>query len=941
MAKVKINKLPKGFELVDGKVKKKALKRDGGMVTGDQANYGLVTTPQEFYGDTNFNDNEDVSVRYSLSSVPREDANIEAEGGETVLTDLNNNGQFGLYNITGPRHSQGGVPMYLPEQSFIFSDTNAMKMDRSELAEFGIESRKKKTPADVSKKFKLNEYLAQINDQYADEISTRSADMMLSKNMRSLSKLAFGQELKKGFEDGVPLAAYPYLQEQGIDPIEFTAQIEEQSRQQAELNFIASLPPEQQDQILRLQSMMQNIENPNAGVVQDSSRELALPDSQGAPNEADVAIANEDLVATVREGGELAKAQQGTGQIGNNTNNGSITVQTVGYDRPQDGEGYNEYYDRIGVTDFKKEDRGAYVWNSELGVFLPVEKQEQSRQGQPESTTAQDPEGKITREQAEERNPLPLDHPKRDLFTEKIMSGYNLVQERDEVNGKTKYRLIEPEGPSLFEDFTEYKQQSIDVQGQGSIPVTDEITNELIEVYEGFPDNARIRKGIYSGQNRPKIQSSMGETSNSFGADLSTDIAEKDFMLRWGDAASKVPGFDYNMPQGKWSGSNPVDAQAKAYKKQWAAMQNAMQEVENEFAQKNGTEPRVLFPGDRPGSGVDGKLGLDTFNKARSYIRTKEQEILEEEVKDTLQPRDPNALEIPKQEKPEWWWQDLNNLATQASLENPLFLPNIPKVPNEEIDYVLDDWTGRANMTNAALNTMAQNLRAFGKGKVAGSNLFGKAVGQLAKDVGSVNTNNIKIMNSVALPQAQLNLRTGVANAQAYKDEYDSTVTALQRYVDFENWDKQKTNELYNQAITNRANTFNMNQLKDYYKADPSAGGIESQKYAKPLEVDTDDRTDQQKRMDKYFNTRDRLIEQYPNMPEDEIERRVDYFLTGETGSRRKKSQNYNDFEDGSNPNAAGLTSNAPSVRTDGLTGRKGKELRPFAYPFYTGKMGM
>ena len=240
MAKVKINKLPKGFELVDGKVKKKTIKRDGGLVTGDQANYGLVTTPEEFYGDTNFNDDKDVSVRYSLSSVPREDANIEAEGGETVLTDLNNNGQFGLYDITGPRHSQGGVPMYLPEQSFIFSDTNAMKMDRSELAEFGIESRKKKTPAEVSKKFKLNEYLAQINDQYADEISTRSADMMLSKNMRSLSKLAFGQELKKGFEDGVPLAAYPYLQEQGIDPIDFTAQIEEQSRQPAELNFIAS-----------------------------------------------------------------------------------------------------------------------------------------------------------------------------------------------------------------------------------------------------------------------------------------------------------------------------------------------------------------------------------------------------------------------------------------------------------------------------------------------------------------------------------------------------------------------------------------------------------------------------------------------------------------------------------------------------------------------------
>jgi len=931
MAKVKINKLPKGYELVDGKVKKKALKRDGGMVTGDQADYGLVTTPQEFYGDTNFNNNEDNSVRYSLSSVPREDANIEAEGGETVLTDLSGNGQFGLYDITGPRHSQGGVPMFLPEQSFVFSDTSSMRMGRDELAEFGIESRKKKTPADVSRKFRLNNYLAEINDQYADEISTRSAEMMLSKNMNSLSKLAFGQELKKGFEDGVPLAAFPYLQQQGIDPIDFTAKIEEQTRQQAELNFIASLPPEQQDQILRLQAMMQNIENPEQGQVQQSPQEQSVPDSEGAPNTADVAIANEELTATVKEGGELDQYQQ----------KGEVKIQNVGLRNPKPGESLNDYYKDIGMEKMMKDDEaGNFVWNTETMSFVQVD--EQSR-NEGNEAPVQNEEGSNNpeSEQVTTENPLPQNHPKYDLFNEKLKAGYKLVTERDEVNGKTKYRLIEPEGPSLFEDFSEYQDLTIDVKGKGSIPITDKVTGELIEVYEGFPDNARIRKGIYSGQNRPEIQGSMGSESNSFGADLSTDIAEKDFMLRWGDAAAKVPGFDYNMPQGKWSGSNPLDAQAKAYKKQWTAMQNAMQEVENEFAQQNGLEPRVLFPGDRPGSGVDGKLGLDTFNKARSYIRTKEQEIIDAELDDPITERGPGTFKEPEQEKPEWWWQDLNNLATQASLENPLFLPNIPKIPNEEIDYVLDDWTSRANMTNAALNTMAQNLRAFGKGKVAGSNLFGKAVTQLAKDIGNVNTNNIKIMNSVALPQAQLNLRTGVANAQAYKDEYDSTVTALQRFTDFENWDKQKTNELYNQAITNRANTFNMNQLKDYYSASPSDGGINYQKYAKPFEVDSDDRTDQQKRSDAYIKERDRLIEQYPDISEDALNDALKYTLTGQYAGRSNNKNTDPNDDNASNPDGMNLPASAPSVRTNNAFGKKGKELKPFAYPFYTGKMGM
>ena len=132
MAKIKINKLPKGFKLVDGKVVQEM--NHGGMVhTGDQADYGLVTTPQEFYGETNFNNTLDQNVRYSLSSVPRDNANIEAEGGETVLTDLNGDGMFGLYDINGPRHSQGGVPMFLPEQSFIFSDTPKLRFTKEEI----------------------------------------------------------------------------------------------------------------------------------------------------------------------------------------------------------------------------------------------------------------------------------------------------------------------------------------------------------------------------------------------------------------------------------------------------------------------------------------------------------------------------------------------------------------------------------------------------------------------------------------------------------------------------------------------------------------------------------------------------------------------------------------------------------------------------------------
>lgn len=253
MAKIRLKKLPDGFEIKDGKVVKSM--QYGGMMTGDQSDYSLVTSPYNVIGDQ-FNNEKDNDVRYSLSSVPKEFANIEAEGGETVLTDLNNNGQFGLYNITGPRHGSGGVPMFLPEQSFVFSDTQKMKMNRQELAEFGIESRKKMTPAKVSKKYQLNEFIGAMQDIDADPIKVRSAELMIDKNSKALSKLAFGQEAKKEFSDGVPLASYPYLVSQGIDPIEFTQKVENINKEQATMKAMQALPPEQQAQIMALRDMM-------------------------------------------------------------------------------------------------------------------------------------------------------------------------------------------------------------------------------------------------------------------------------------------------------------------------------------------------------------------------------------------------------------------------------------------------------------------------------------------------------------------------------------------------------------------------------------------------------------------------------------------------------------------------------------------------------------
>tara|TARA_R110001592_G_scaffold315323_2_gene591254 strand:- start:25232 stop:28651 length:3420 start_codon:yes stop_codon:yes gene_type:complete len=220
--KVKINKLPQGYKVKGGKIVKV-------MATGGAP-----------YSNT-------------IGPIPEKFANLEAEKGETALTDLTNDGNYELYNIGGRRHQDGGTNLSLPPQSFIFSDTAKMKLNKAQLQAFGINSKKKMSPAAVSKKYPLNKYYSILNDEFVDDISTRSSELMLDKNKMKLSQLAFVSESKKKFEDGVPLAAYPYLMSKDIDPQEFVQKVNKLNEEQAQMQMIDQLPPEQQQEFLALQ----------------------------------------------------------------------------------------------------------------------------------------------------------------------------------------------------------------------------------------------------------------------------------------------------------------------------------------------------------------------------------------------------------------------------------------------------------------------------------------------------------------------------------------------------------------------------------------------------------------------------------------------------------------------------------------------------------------
>lgn len=171
-------------------------------------------------------------VNKSITGVPDgAPFKINAEHNEQVIVP----GQGGIpesYTVKGKRHAQGGENLNLADDAFVFSDhkKNGMKLkDKDMLAEFGInvgkKSKKKSyTFAEIAKKYDLNEDKKILLDPNSDKLARETAELNIANKNTMLGKLALVQEAKKGFPQGVPEIAMPYLQTIGVDPMQLMGQ---------------------------------------------------------------------------------------------------------------------------------------------------------------------------------------------------------------------------------------------------------------------------------------------------------------------------------------------------------------------------------------------------------------------------------------------------------------------------------------------------------------------------------------------------------------------------------------------------------------------------------------------------------------------------------------------------------------------------------------------
>jgi len=132
---------------------------------------------------------------------------LEAEGGETILRPDGSH-----MKINGPSHAKGGVKLnkdQAPEGSFIYSDTQKMKIKNPKLLEYFGKSAKKGgiTPAELAKQYDVNKYIGILKDPDTDRLSKQTAQRMVENYQKKLAELALAQESLKGFPQGIPEVA--------------------------------------------------------------------------------------------------------------------------------------------------------------------------------------------------------------------------------------------------------------------------------------------------------------------------------------------------------------------------------------------------------------------------------------------------------------------------------------------------------------------------------------------------------------------------------------------------------------------------------------------------------------------------------------------------------------------------------------------------------------
>ena len=768
---------------------------------------------------------KELKKKTTLGPVPESMANLEAEKGETaLLPDVD--GLPAHYQIGGKRHSQGGTPLNLPENSFIFSDTSSMKIkDPKVLEEFGMPKKKGGyTPADVAKKYDINKYREILSDTTTDKMAKETAEKMISNYNVKLAKLALYQESKKGFPDGIPTVALPYLAMNAVQPQDILPLKESQTpaMQGAEAEVeAASNPTEAQFEAQQTEPMARygGVANKIKGnpLLKKVYAKLGGSKNRFKPETG--------IYMTMAEGGPVFTDGNGV-QYSKNTSDIDIPAMFGYGGQPMyqaGGDVPNTPVDASKPADNKiPEDKIKKIDDPSLAV----------------GDYYKDAEGKVRK-------------------VTKIKATDKIVNKS--VSGKDNYK---PKYGSVEEDVKKAEEIMKDLEAKGYAKKGD--TGWI--VYRGAAKALNLQDKDFltslSSYNKGEDGKSLG--APGFKIAKQSSYEDKTMKKRVSDG---FYGYaDPSMVELRyWQARNPnapieefdkLDATAKVQnRKEMLKFYNYSDEEINKLGDAI-NDPTKLYTKDFVSnkekglvkrnqqkfetSGYRSQLG-DDFMFGLEHMDKYNMEMAPEgDLADAEVVKEKDDKEIPKNELedaaakpqmgPEWWLQDVIKTAGAAGdmARVQKRLPWAPKLNPVLMDPTFYDPTRELAATQEQYNIGMQGATAYAPSQALNSRqsqMAGQGAKAAADILGRYNNMNVGQANQFSATKAQVLNQANASNAEITKGLFDATTIANQQYDNAKNQARQELRQSYIDAITNKEQAYALNQLYPNYQIDPSQGG--------------------------------------------------------------------------------------------------------------------
>lgn len=753
--------------------------------------------PEEQYGQT-------------LQPDPRSMAVLEAEKGETLIRKGTNSTIPEFFTIGGKRHSEGGTPLSgekATPDSFIYSDTKAMKIkDPAILESFGFTAKKGGyTPAQISKKFDLNnkdlrEGLYSENDPLRKKTAVMVADNYIS----NLGKLALVQESQKGFPQGVPEIAMPYMDKIGLDPAQFLPPSPEQGMAMAMYGGMPKAQVGRQQSNIKVNRTTPYTENDiefknGTWQVKPTANMQAAPYSVSAINMSPQRFQDYTF------------------------NNPEAAIDLV-----IKSSGIPSYLERVnkGKQEFLNTVNKPFGSTQQDTVVQTPKVQPvvQSR------SAAQTPKPKVnvTKPAASQTTSLSID----DLLNEKINEMVNKeyggeleeYQTAGQVTGEKEFVevITLPDG-SKGKRITKGNAVSI-VDASGAVlgsktiePNYRTINPERLAELESRGIKLSVPKR-YEGKEWSMTPGRQGvrEGAGSFGTeDWYAGENKEDFARRQARFLKFYPNYNPKNEQDNemfqnWYNSDIYDQSIKAGLTEEEAKQNV-----NEFG---------FVAGSKDPNALDKKFGHYTWSRPTIDIKGKTK--TPEESREEISTKELNVSRTPR--RPIGFYpQDVLNTAAAigdlASINK--YNPRMVQFSAEPMEPTYYDpnreLAANAEMANMAAQQLAQftGPQSF---NARFSDVQGKGLANAANILGRYNNLNVGVANQFEQANKQLMNEANFKNALAANDFYDKSVVANQQYDNARRQGRRQSVDYTNAALENRFMTEQMNSLYPNYYVEPS-----------------------------------------------------------------------------------------------------------------------